>query len=82
MGLNYIAFALILLVGYVRITPGPQREIKEAHKFEREAFKRTAESMSKILKEDKGVSALQHSIHLSHFAASLSLQCRRGCTSA
>ncbi len=53
MGLNYIAFALILLVGYVRITPGPLRELKEAHKFEREAFKRTAEALGKIVKEEK-----------------------------
>ena len=53
MGLNYIAFALILLVGYVRVTPGPLRELKEAHKFEREAFKRTAEAMGKILNAEK-----------------------------
>jgi hypothetical protein len=53
MGLNYIAFALILFVGYVRITPGPARVVKEVHKFEREAFKRTSEALGKIVNQDK-----------------------------
>ncbi len=48
--LHFLAFAAVLFVGFVRVSPGPMAELQSVHSFEQKALQRTAAQLDTLIK--------------------------------